>query len=274
MTLHQHMAVLSVLTLGVALLAACGSEGIMINEKESVSESGREAVALSGGPLTLDLTSGVGEITIQAGDDPAQVVVEYVKTAYGQTKDEARAELAAMTLAISQEADAITINSVQQAHKNQTRANTVDLTITVPPAVGLRLVNNVGEVQVRGVQLGEGATLSADVGRIRLLDVAALGGLKVSSNVGDIVFEGTLGAQGSYELTTNVGAVTVRLDGALSARVDAATSVGDVTIEGIALRNVISTDEGASASVRGTAGEGEATLTVRANVGEVLIATR
>ena len=273
MSLRQRAAVLSVLVLGTALLAACGDE-IVISEKESASESGREVLPLSGGPLMLDLTSGVGEITIRAGGDATQVVVEYVKTAYGQTKDEAQTELAAMTLAINQQADAVTINSVQPPQQNQTRANTVDLTITVPPSIGLRLINNVGDVQVRGVQRGEGATLSADVGRISLLDVGVSGGLKVSSNVGDVTFEGALGDQGTYELTSNVGAVTLRLDGALSARLDAATNVGKVTIEGIALRNATSTDEGASASVRGTAGDGGARLTVRANVGDVRIEAR
>ncbi|MEB2287096.1 MAG: DUF4097 family beta strand repeat-containing protein [Anaerolineae bacterium] len=273
MMLYQRVIVLSVLAFAMVLLAACGGE-TMISEKESVSESGREVIALNGAPMTLNLTSGVGEITIQAGDNPNQVVVAYVKTAYGQTKAEAQAELAAMPLVIGQEAEAITINSVQPALENQTRANTVDLTITVPPAIGLRLVNNVGDVQVRGVQLGEGAAVMVDVGRVRLLDVEALSGLTVSSNVGDVELEGVLGAQGSYEVTTNVGAVTVRVDGALSARVDAETSVGRVTVTGVALRNITRSDGVTAASVRGTAGDGGATLAVRSNIGDVTIRAR
>ncbi|MCZ7541109.1 MAG: DUF4097 family beta strand repeat-containing protein [Anaerolineae bacterium] len=273
MTLHPRVIVLSALALGMALLAACG-EDIVISEKESASESGREVIALSGGPVTLDLTGGVGEITVRAGDDPDQVVVEYVKTAYGQTKDEAQTELAAMTLVIGQEAEAVTINSVQPARENQTRANTVDLAITVPREVGLRLANNVGDVQVRGVQLGEGSTVMVGLGRARLLDVETLSGLKVSGDVGDVEFEGTLGAQGSYEVTTNVGAVTVRVGGALSARVDAETSVGVVKIEGISLRDATSTDGLTSASVNGIAGDGGATLSVRSNIGDVTIRAR
>ncbi len=262
---------------GIALatamtLAACSSANT-VSEKEQASESGSQTLPLDpGSVITLEVNNGVGNITLQTGPDD-QIKIDYTKTAYGETRDKAKAELKEMTVQINAQADRVTVDGTQTKFNDHPRANQVELTITVPPTITLQIAENVGDVQIDGIRSPQRLVVSNNVGTIALNNTAAPDGLLLSLNTGDVRFGGQLGAAGSYRVMVNTGSVSLQLAADTAITIDAKTTVGTVSVSGFEAAAQPAQQGGVGASWRGTLGRESIppTFTIQVDVGDIRI---
>ncbi len=271
-------------------LAACSMSNT-VSENKKASASGTEAVPLEAGQtIVLDIQSGVGKITLRAGNNP-EVKVDYVKTAYADTDANAAAELAEMTLTVTRQEDRVVIDARQKTHTKDSRTNQVDLVISVPQTIGLNLKHSVGDVRIEGVTVLAPGQISVDVGDLALKNVAApdglqvktstgtivmeelqaVNGLSVVSSVGDVRFAGEIGGTGDYRFSVDVGSLTLSLPKQTAATLDAATEVGEIRVEGLSVQDRRQTKDGVKASLRGMLGDGGAALTLRVKTGAITL---
>ncbi len=105
----------------------------------------------------------------------------------------------------------ISVNSDRRENNFWFLANQVDLTITVPENVELVLQNNTGAINISEV-------------KARALDI--------QSNTGSITFDGEIGPDPSqtFSIQTNTGTITVSLPAKTSAKLDARSDTGSVTV--------------------------------------------
>jgi hypothetical protein len=254
-------------------LAACQNK--TISENKEASESGSQTIPVTGGqPISLEVTSGVGDVTIRAGQSGDQILIQYTKIAYGKTDAEARSELAAMTLSIEQSGHGAVINSVQTANTHHPRMNQVNLDITVPAEISLKVTQRVGSVQIDGVRVPDPLAVTNSVGDLALNDVQALDGMTLHVDTGNITFSGVLSDQGSYALTVSTGSITIRLPKDSSAGVDAAVTTGEISLTGLTLSGQSQQKSVVGMKLSGVLGSGGPTLHLSAAVGNIQIKAR
>jgi len=262
---------------GIGMVSLMGCNGETMLEPEEATADGREVVVVDGAsPVLLDVRNGVGTITLRGAEseDATEIDVAYALTAYAATKAEAEREVAAMTVTVTQEDGRVQVNAVQTQFRDHPRSNKVDLTISVPSSVDLVLRNAVGDVDVRGLQAPHRLDVAADVGDIRLSDVVAAPLTRVAGDVGNVTFEGALAATGSASLTTDVGKVIVRLPQDTAAAVEAQTTVGGITLRGLAASQRRLSEKVPGATLTATLGDGGPALKLAANIGDIALDKR
>jgi len=253
--------------------AACGENSISVSENKQASRSDTQTITLdTEQTLELAVRNNVGKVTIQPGSEDT-ITVESTFTAFGDTLDEAETELADMAIVVQQTNVQIVINGVQTQHTDESRTNTVDMVITVPPALRLDVNNNVGDVSIQDLDLSR-ARITNNVGKILLAGLDVTTALSVTTDVGDVQFEGAIGDTGTYKLETNVGAVTVTLPRTTAARFEASTNVGDITVVDLEMDAVEETTEGPVERYAGQLNGGEANVILLTNVGDITIQAR
>jgi hypothetical protein len=226
------------------LLFACGAAALgaslaAIIDNAKATAAASETVDVDAKTVvTLDVTNRVGNITIKTGTTD-QVRVDYTKTGYGLTKAAAEKELDKMTVTVTQpEANHVVVEAVVDKQKDTlfSLADSIDLTITVPPDVAITVQQKVGNVTIQGVTAYQ---------------------LDVTGETGEIAFDGKLAAQAdaSFRFDTNVGAITLTLPRDTYAAVNAHTNVGSVNVAPeFAISNESSSKSGAGATWEGTLG--------------------
>ncbi|MBN1964359.1 MAG: hypothetical protein JW910_06920 [Anaerolineae bacterium] len=245
-------------TLPVLALGVGGVTLAAILDNSKVTASGSETVALDPDqPVSLDVTNHAGKVVIQAGD-PDEIVVDYTKTAYAFSRGAASDQLNQIAVAVAQRDDGTVAVTVDQQGSSTFffQGDTVDLTITVPPELALRVTHEAGKVEIGGV-------------RVTALDV--------NNNAGDVVFDGALVGSGPFALSLDVGDMTVRLPPDTFVDLDAQTEVGEVSVSGFEAADSSTGGDGIGATWRGTLGAGEGTppvFTLRLNVGEIAVQRR
>ena len=131
--------------------------------------------------------------------------------------------------------------------------NSQDLLVSVPSGTNLSLNTGSGTINVKGVA-GQ-MTLVADDGTINASDDTLSGSSSLTTNSGDINFDGTISAGGNYQFITTSGTVTVALPTSPAFHIDATTNSGSINIPGVQ-NNSSGTqatgDVGANSSVQGT----------------------
>lgn len=251
-------------------LAVCQNK--TISENKEASESGSQTIPLTAGqPVSLEVTSGVGDITIRAGPSGDQILVQYTKIAYGKTDAEARKELAAMTLSIEPSGNDVRINSVQTANIHHPRTNQVKLDLTVPAELSLKVTQSVGSIRIDGVRVPVPLEVTNSVGDLALNDVQALNGMTLHGDTGNITFNGVLGSRGLYTVTVATGNITVSLPKDSSAGIDAAVTTGEITLTGLALSSRSEQKSVVGMKVSGVLGSGGPMLRLSAAVGNIQI---
>jgi rhodanese-related sulfurtransferase/DUF4097 and DUF4098 domain-containing protein YvlB len=208
-----------------------------------------------------------GNITVDAAAEGA-VEVEVTKTALGETREDAQANLELIAVQMQQEGDTIRIaakgvddgkegdpQSIEYA-KRQVSARSADVVVKVPASAALELRTSFGEVKVVGIAGDVDA--KSDSG-----SVAASGGkgaLRLASDFGDVTVDGqntavtvttksgsvkVTGAKGPLDISSHFG--TVDINGAAE-KVVAHSMSGDVTVKD------------AAGSVQATSGFGAVTV--------------
>ena len=251
-------------------LAACQNK--TISENKEASEAGSQAIPVTAGqPVSLEVTSGVGDVTIRAGQSGDQILVQYTKIAYGKTDAEARSELAAMTLSIERSGNGAVINSVQTANTHHPRMNQVNLDITVPAELSLKVTQSVGSVQIDGVRVPVPLEVINSVGEVALNNVQALDGMTLHVDTGNVTFSGALGDRASYAVTVATGNITVSLPKDSSARMDASATTGEISLTGLVLSGQSQQKSVVGMKLSGILGAGGPTLRLSAAVGNIQI---
>ena len=109
--------------------------------------------------------------------------------------------------------------------------NSQDLLVSVPSGTNLSLNTGSGTINVKGVA-GQ-MTLVADDGTINASDDTLSGSSSLTTNSGDINFDGTISAGGNYQFITTSGTVTVALPTSPAFHIDATTNSGSINIPGV-----------------------------------------
>jgi hypothetical protein len=219
---------------------------------------------------TLAVEVPVGDITVKTG--PAgQVKVEGVKRAYGATEADARQRLDDIQVRIEQSGDKVWVRvSGQFTGGSGGRSPGVDLTITVPQETTLSADMGVGRLQVSGTR-GD-VTIDAEVGEVILTDVLPSEKLSLKTRVAGVEFSGALVPNGTYEFTTDIGKIDMRLPEESTFRIDARSDIGDVNV-GFTVAGRSSRDALVGKEVQGEVGENPTTsLYLRSRVGEISVA--
>jgi hypothetical protein len=267
----KRWAVRAALILVAALaLAACDDETISVSENKQASRSETQTISIdTSQALELAVRNNVGKITVRPGSAD-EIIVESTFTAFGETVEEAETELADMAIVVQQTNIQTVINGVQTRHTDEARANTVDMVITVPPSLRLDVNNNVGDISIEDLDLSR-ARITNNVGKVLMVGIDVTTALSVTTDVGDVQFEGAIGETGTYKLETNVGAVTVTLPAATAARFEASSNVGDITVTDLEMDDVEQTTEGPIDRYAGQMNGGEANVILLTNVGDITI---
>ncbi|HXN74488.1 MAG TPA: DUF4097 family beta strand repeat-containing protein [Candidatus Acidoferrales bacterium] len=243
MTQTNRNAWLAILALIASFTAGCVSH--------SGVEGGFDRQLTVSGPITLELTSGSGDVHISTG--PAgevrvhgEVHVDEWSSESGRT----RLQQIQSNPPISQEGSFIRIGGVGKFSGKNVE---VDYTIVVPQDAQLRSTSRSGDLDVRGIQgpanftCGSGDVTSSDIGGdvhvlcgsgdVKLSHIK--GQVQVTTGSGDITLD-TVGKE--TRLQTGSGTIEISNPGDA---VEAGTGSGDITIKG------------ASADVRLRTGSGE-----------------
>jgi hypothetical protein len=109
--------------------------------------------------------------------------------------------------------------------------NSQDLLVTVPTGTNLSLNAGSGTINVKGVD-GQ-MTLVADDGTINASNDTLSGSSSLTTNSGEINFDGTISAGGNYQFITTSGTVTVALPTSPAFHVNATTNSGSINIPGV-----------------------------------------
>jgi hypothetical protein len=222
-----------------------------------------ELTAALTGITTVEVSTGIGVIRVEAGDVNEAVIEAGIKVR-AKTDEEAQALLEGVRISAEASDQKLIIKAVKPSDFGH-NSLIVDFTVRVPRQLEARCTTNVGDIHLTG--LAGDVTARTDVGKI---DGADLHG-------------------GKGDFTTNVGAITIAYadDAPVALRVDAGTNVGDIEFSGpehlsakfSAVTNVGGIHTSREMKVRGFVGKsldatvdsGEGRVSFRTNVGSIHI---
>lgn len=236
-------------------------DAFMGGDLDQVARS--EVSAPVDGAITLDITHGVGNVTVR-GDEESEVRVEVV--ARGATLEVSQAVTATLTA----EGQELTF-TLQGVDEDEVQ---VDLVIHTPPETALLLATRVGAVEVVGLR---GALeIEHASGRVVVQDHAADerfivrgGSTNVSVSL-ESVEPGT-----SIALSNRVGGVDIRLPDSIGFRLDASSDAGRVEVGGFTLNTRTDEQDGSANAVTGAADPADGrTLTLETGVGDIFLDAR
>ncbi len=238
-----------------------GFDALRGGNLDQVARSGVSAPV--DGAITLEVTHGVGNVTVR-GDGENEVRVEVV--ARGATLEVAQAVTA--TLAAEGQELTLTLQGVDEDEVQ------VDLVIHTPPETALLLATRVGAVEVVGLR---GALeIEHASGRVVVQDHAADerfivrgGSTNVSVSL-ESVEPGT-----SIALSSRVGGVDIRLPDSIGFQLDASSDAGRVEAGGFTFNNRTDEQDGPANAVKGVADPADGrTVTLEAGVGDIFLGAR
>ncbi len=231
------------------------------------------------GATTLSVKNSSGDVVVKGGEGQ-EVVIAMHKTAWGDSEQEAKADLEALKVTIEQDGNTISVKVVEPqvvTIAGVGRSDSVDFTITVPKETFVTaetgsgdlslsdvrgdagLYNGYGGITVRdlegelkadtssgkitasNVQAGEFVIdLHSDYGKITL-EHASAGDVTISSSSGEISLT-DVGAGGDVSLESGYGRVA--FDTGSAASLDAGSSSGEVSLTGLTISNTVAANSG------------------------------
>ena len=189
------------------------------------------------GQATIAINDPNGNVTVTQGQSNTDVIIQSVdgNSFPGNPND--------IQQSISQNGNTITA----------TLPNSQDLLVTVPMGANLSLNTGSGTINVKGVD-GQ-MTLVSNDGTINASNDTLSGSSSLTTNSGDINFDGTISTGGNYQFITTNGTITVALPTSPAFHVVATTNSGSIGIPGVqnnSSGNQATGDVGAHSTVRGT----------------------
>ncbi len=224
------------LGIGIAILAlifvvslAQGYHGFSVNHSfDRFGSQPRQAFNMSaskgeefnvGSNPTVNVVDPNGSINVTSGDFAGIVVVQSAGNIPGQVEP---------IVQTSQAIDGtLTVTVINPGAFPASAAN---IQIIVPTNANLTINTGSGNIAIAGVS-GQ-LTLNSDSGSIELDGVTLQQHSAIRTNSGNINFSGAIDAQGTYQLISNSGSITVGLDGATSYNLHVITQDGAFTSNG------------------------------------------
>ncbi|MCL4879818.1 MAG: DUF4097 family beta strand repeat protein [Anaerolineae bacterium] len=232
---------------GVAALGAT----VDANEQKAVKN---ERLVINSDEVNLVVENYVGKVKISGSRSAEDIQVTLELKATGMTEDRARTRLDSIRYEVERDGDTYRVWAREDENTgfwDKIGNSSVDMTINVPEELNITVTSNVGEIDINNVIIRDK--------------------LDVTTEVGGVKFSGQIGPEGDHSITTNVGAVKVRVTRDSSFRLDAKSNVGDVNAD-LDLNNEQNSQEVVSRQVSGDYGnDPEATLTIISDVGEIEI---
>ncbi|QXD14650.1 DUF4097 family beta strand repeat protein [Rhodocaloribacter litoris] len=253
----------------VVLLAGCQQgadvrqteEGSLVLGSAEVQEAVSRAVAP--GARTLVLDGFAGDVVLTASVD-AVARFTFTKRARGDDAGAARRNLE--RIRIEESGDAQTYRYLLRADRAE--LSRVDVEGTVPRGATLHILLRSGNVSLDGL---EGPiTVTNENGNVRITGAGA--GVTVQTANGNVaVGMNRLPAGESVRLTTVNGNVTLALPAAVSARIEAGTSAGEIRVDGLTFADRRLDPQGAGGHFQGRLGTGAATVTLKTENGNIVL---
>jgi Toastrack DUF4097 len=189
------------------------------------------------GQATIEINDPNGNVTVTQGQSNTDVIIQPVNgnSFPGNPND--------IQQGISQDGNSITA----------TIPNSQDLLVTVPMGASLRLNTGSGTINVKGVD-GQMSLTTSDGGINASNDVLS-GTSTITTNSGDINFDGTITTGGNSQFITMSGTITVALPTSPAFHVVATTNSGSIAIPGVQNNGAgtqATGDVGAHSTVHGT----------------------
>jgi hypothetical protein len=184
-----------------------------------------EKTVTVGASPSLDVSTGSGEVVVQAGSGSAMVIKGTVKVRTGWNVPSNAADLAQRLVAnppIAQAGDAVTVGKI--ADEETRRAVSVSYHVTVPAPTAVQANSGSGSVSVTGV----GGAVKANSGSGSVTAAAIGGDVDLRTGSGDITLKD--GAKGAA-LSTGSGSIQASLNG--QGDVKANTGSGNITVTGV-----------------------------------------
>jgi DUF4097 and DUF4098 domain-containing protein YvlB len=160
-------------------------------------------------PLTLEVDTSIGDITIRA-EDTSQVIVDVTKTGWASNEDEALAIAGALAWKVEQESSSLVLlydasapdNAGLRAGGNQ---GSISFQLTVPVETTVKLRSGMGKLDLEGTS---GATeLNNSFGDVSVRSLT--GSLRVQSNTGHVTLNNIQAAPGNIDISNTFGDLMV-----------------------------------------------------------------
>mgnify|MGYP001285329378 CR=1 FL=1 len=215
---------------------------------------------------TLNVVNLSGSITVVTGGPPGVVTVQSERSdgffgGNGPSRDSA--------IQTAQSSDGTTL-TVNVNNANVDSSNTTDVTITVPQDITLNLQTSGGDIAVSGVS-GQ-MTLDSGSGSIELDGVTLQQHSSIQTDSGAINFSGAIDSQGTYQLLSNNGAITVGLNGGTPYHLHAITQSGTFSASG-AVTTSPSNDQNGVDMQTDVGSNPQASLTLQTQTGDITLKT-
>lgn len=256
------------ITIAVITLSQFDRDGLRLrvfsfdNVSAEATEEQRFTVSA---PARLEVDNDGGNVTVTAADTD-EIVVTLRKTAWGANDQEAKDELAALRVTVTQQGDTVTVRYVRPPQFvviGSLRSTSVEVGVTVPARTAATVRTNFGKVSVSG--LTGDADLHSDFGDITVVDL--IGGLSAGTNSGTVSAKRIRAGDAAIELRSDFGKVIVEDASAKTVDLDSNSGrleLTDVTASG----NVLAKTDFGPITLQGVSGK---TYDLKTNSGEISV---
>lgn len=197
----------------------------------SVLEESKTLNVDTGRPLTLNVISDAGDVTI-TGTDAKTVQVKVIKTAYDSTQARADEEVKSIKYTIEQAGNTITLKyELPKSMNFNNNINTVDFIVTLPTEVTVDVDTSFGKVSVADTK--GNVNVKNTFGDITLENIQ--GGLTVHTNSGEVNATSITAGSESIDLSSDFGNLILKKAGGKDITLDSnsgATSLSEVRATG------------------------------------------
>jgi len=226
------------------------------------AERTEELTASLDGIATLDVSTNVGTIKVEAADvTEARITAEI--TVKAKTEEEAEQLVEEVRITAEPSGKTLVIKAVKPSDFGKNQLG-VDFTIVAPARLALDCTTNVGDVRTTGFT--DRVKARTDVGSIACTDLHGV--LDLHTNVGDIkaVYAPEAPAALNASLSTNVGDIDFTGPTEISAEISAGANVGSIHTD-----RPLSVTGPIKKSLRATLGDSEGRIKLHTNVGSIRI---
>jgi len=203
----------------------------------------------------LRLQGVSGEITITGISGVNSVMITAIKRVGSESTQDAEEHLQELEVNVQSLANEVFVETIQPQDTGG-RRYVVDYTITLPKDLEIQLANVNGIVTLYSID--NDVTVNNVNGDVTL--IAIVGSVLVNLVNGIIESEVTLPLNGTIDLNTVNGNINLAIPANTSAGFSAAVTIGSISVSNLVLQNEV----GTSTSLSGTLGNGQGTISLKA----------
>lgn len=236
-------------------------EGRLVLGEAEQTETVQRTVALSGRPLVLDGFRGTIRLS---GTDADVATLTFTKQARGRDDKDAADVLRRVTL--DETGDEQAYRFTMRARQND--LSRVDIEGEVPRGADVRIRLESGEVRLS--EIAGPLDVTAESGDVAIAGAGGSVGVELRNGPIDVGMY-RLAAGSTVSLRTANGDIVFTVPSSAQAQVEAQTSAGDISVEGLAFAQRRLNPEGAGARFQGRLGRDGASVNLRTENGAIAL---